>query len=139
MDRAAIYAFMASNRYGIVSSIAADGSPQSAIVGIAVTSDLEIIFDTVKSSRKYPNLIARPQCAFVIGGWAGEQTLQYEGVAVEPIGAELERCRAAYFAAWHDGPERLSWPGLTHFCIKPRWLRYSDFDQSPPLIVEMSF
>jgi len=130
---------MAGNRYGIVSSIAADGSPQSAIVGIAVTPDLEIIFDTVRSSRKYPNLITRPQCSFVIGGWAGEQTLQYEGVAVEPEGLELERCRGAYFSVWPDGEARLAWPGLTHFCIKPRWLRYSDFDQRPPLVVEMSF
>jgi|SRR5580658_5609333 hypothetical protein len=139
MNRAAIYAFIQGNRYGIVSSIAADGSPQSALVGMGVTPDLEIVFDTVKSSRKYPNLIARPQCAFVIGGWAGVQTLQFEGVAVEPVGAELERCQQAYFAAWPDGPSRLSWPGITYFCVKPRWLRYSDFDQSPPLIVEMGF
>lgn len=49
-------------------------------MGIAITPELEIIFDTVKSSRKYPNLVARPSCAFVAGGWgATEQTVQYEG------------------------------------------------------------
>jgi hypothetical protein len=36
MDRAAIYAFMTQFRYGVVSSIA-NGMPQSALVGIAVT------------------------------------------------------------------------------------------------------
>jgi len=139
MDRDAICAFMTGNRYGIVSSIARDGLPQSALVGIAVTHELEIIFDTIRSSRKYANLIRMPQCSFVIGGWAGEQTLQYEGEAVEPEGLELERCRGAYFAAWPDGEARLSWPGITHICVKPRWLRYSDFDQRPPLVVEMNF
>jgi len=138
MDKAGIHAFMTGFRYGVVSSIAADGSPQSALVGIAVTADLEIIFDTVRSSRKYPNLIARPACSFVVG-WPGEQTLQYEGTAIEAQSADLERVREAYFAVWPDGRDRLAWPGLTHFVVKPRWLRFSDFDQSPPLIVEMSF
>ena len=139
MDRAALYAFMARFRYGVVSSIARDGSPQSALVGIAVTPELEIVFDTVKSSRKYPNLTERPACAVVIGGWDSEQTVQFEGVAVEPVGAELKHFQDIYFAVWPDGPSRLSWPGLTHFVLKPRWIRYTDFDQSPPLIVEMSF
>ena len=139
MDRAALHAFMAGFRYGVVSSIARDGTPQSALVGIAVTPELEIVFDTVKSSRKYPNLIVRPSCAVVIGGWDSEQTVQFEGIAIEPEGADLKRCQDAYFAVWPDGPSRLSWPGLMHFVVKPRWIRYSDFDQRPPLIVEMKF
>ncbi len=139
MDKAGIHAFLTQFRYGVVSSIANDGTPQSALVGIAVTPELGIVFDTVKSSRKYPNLIARPACSFVIGGWDGEKTVQYEGVAIEPQGAVLERTREAYFAVWPDGRDRLNWPGLTHFLVKPRWLRYSDFDQRLPLIVELSF
>jgi hypothetical protein len=138
MDKGDLRKFMAGFRYGVVSSIAPDGTPQSALVGIAVTPELEVIFDTVKSSRKYPNLKARPQCSFVIG-WGGEQTVQFEGVAFEPEGAELVRIQQAYFAVWPDGQSRLSWPGLTHFCVKPRWIRFSDFDQSPPLIVEVKF
>lgn len=138
MDRADLQKFMAGFRYGVVSSVAADGTPQSALVGIAVTPDLEVLFDTVKSSRKYPNLKARPQCSFVIG-WGGEQTVQFEGEAVEPEGDELTRCMKHYFAVSPDGPLRLSWPGLVYFCVKPRWIRFSDFDQSPPLIVEMKF
>jgi general stress protein 26 len=137
MDRAAIYAFMKKHRYGVVSSISRDGSPQSALVGIATSRELEIIFDTVKSSRKYPNLIERPSCSFVIG-WSGEQTLQYEGIAEEPKGAALQRYQEVYFSVWPDGLARLSWPGIAYFVIHPRWIRYSDFDQNPPLIRELS-
>lgn len=139
MDKAAIHAFMAQHRYGVLSSIGLDGSPQSALVGIAVTPELEVVFDTVRSSRKYPNLIARTFCSFVVGGWDSERTVQFEGIAVEPIGAELGRYQQAYFAVWPDGPSRLSWPGLTHFAVRPRWLRYSDFEQRPPQIVELNF
>lgn len=138
MDRADLYKFMAGFRYGVVSSVAPDGTPQSALVGVAVTPNFEILFDTVKTSRKYPNLKARPQCSFVIG-WGGEQTVQFEGEAVEPEGDELTRRMKQYFAVWPDGPLRLSWPKIAYFCVKPQWLRFSDFDQSPPLIVEMSF
>lgn len=125
-------------RYGVISSTSSNGTPQSALVGIAVTQDLEIVFDTVKSSRKYPNLIERPSCSFVVG-WGAEQTVQFEGIAIEPEDAELERVQKAYFAAWPDGPERVLWPNIAYFVVQPRWIRFSDFDQIPPLIVEMSF
>src|SRR5260370_42611158 len=108
MDKSATYAFMAQHRYGVISSIARDGSPQSALVGIATSPELEIIFDTVKSSRKYPNLIERPRCSFVIG-WSRGQKPQYEGVAGEPTGAALQRYQEIYFAALPGGPAHLSW------------------------------
>jgi pyridoxine/pyridoxamine 5'-phosphate oxidase len=127
---------MVLHKLGVVSSIGPDGTPQSALVGIATTPDIEIILDTGKSSRKYGNLVARPRCSLVVG-WTGEQTVQLEGMAEELEGAELDRLRPAYFAAWPDGPARLSWPGITYFVIRPRWIRYSDFAQTPPLIVEL--
>ncbi len=138
MDKAAIHAFMTQFRYGVVSSTASDGTPQSALVGIATTPELEIVFDTVKSSRKYPNLVERPACSFVVG-WGGEQTVQFEGAAFEPQSHQLQRYQKSYFAAWPDGPARMAWPGIAYFVVRPRWIRFSDFDQSPPLIEEISF
>ena len=138
MDKAGIHAFMAGFRYGVVSSLSAEGKPQSALVGVATTVDLEVVFDTVRSSRKYPNLCER-RWASVVVGWGGEQTVQLEGEAIEPEGPELERCREAYFSVWPDGRDRLKWPGITHFLVRPRWVRFSDFDQNPPLIVELTF
>jgi pyridoxine/pyridoxamine 5'-phosphate oxidase len=139
MDKAALLSFMTGFRYGILSSLAKAGTPQSALVGIATTPELEIVFDTVKTSRKYPNLIERPACSFVIGGWQGEQTVQFEGLAAEPRGDELRRVQQTYFSVWPDGPARMSWPGIAYFVVRPRWIRFSDFDQNPPLIEEMTF
>jgi pyridoxine/pyridoxamine 5'-phosphate oxidase len=138
MDKATLYSVMTRSRYGVISSIESGGTPQSALVGVAVTPDLEIVFDTLKTTRKYANLVAHPSCSFVLW-WSGEQTVQLEGIAIEPQGAALDRYRDAYFDAWQDGPARLSWPGLVHLVVQPRWIRYSDFDQSPPLIEEMRF
>jgi pyridoxine/pyridoxamine 5'-phosphate oxidase len=138
MDTAALHSFIARFRYGVVSSTSKAGTPQSALVGIATTPELEIVFDTVKSSRKYPNLIERPSCSFVIG-WEGEQTVQLEGLAREPQGEELRRYQQAYFAVWTDGPARMSWPGIAYFVVRPRWIRFSDYVRNPPLIEESSF
>lgn len=138
MTEAGLYAFMSQCRLGVLGSIAENGSPQAALVGIAVTSQLEIVFDTVKTSRKYNNLIARPDCSFVIG-WAGEQTVQYEGLASELATPELARYQEIYFKVWPDGPVRMTWPGIVYFVMKPKWIRYSDYDQGPPLIQEFAF
>lgn len=138
MDQSALFAFMSRFRYGVLSSIGPEGGPQSALVGIAISPELEVIFDTVRSSRKYPTLIARPRCSFVIG-WGGEQTVQFEGEAFEPMGAELKRYQQIYFAAWPDGPTRMTWPGIAYFVVRPRWIRYSDFDRNPPMIDETKF
>ena len=51
-------------------------------------------------------------------------------------GAERERIREVYFARFPGGRDRLAWEGITHVRVRPHWLRYSDFNQSPPLIVE---
>jgi pyridoxine/pyridoxamine 5'-phosphate oxidase len=133
-----LFHFIAKSKLGVLSSIGPLGKPQSALVGFAATEKLEIIFDTVKSSRKYGNLIARPECAFVFG-WSGEQTVQYEGIAEELAGEALCQYQEIYFRVWPDGPARLSWPGIVHFVVRPKWVRYSDFDQSPRLVREFTF
>lgn len=138
MEKTALHSFMTRARYGVVSSIAGDGTPQSAVVGLAITPDLEIVFDTLTTTRKYANLIARPACSVVLW-WGGEQTVQIDGVAFEPVGAELERYREDYFAAWPDGRDRLAWTGITHLVVRPRWIRATDYDQAPPRVEEMRF
>jgi pyridoxine/pyridoxamine 5'-phosphate oxidase len=138
MDKAGLYSFMVRFRYGVVSSISKAGTPQSALVGIATTPELEIVFDTVKTSRKYQNLIDRPDCSFVVG-WEGEQTVQFEGLAMEPKGNDLRRYQQVYFVTWPDSSARMSWPGIAYFVVRPRWIRYSDFDKNPPQIEETMF
>jgi hypothetical protein len=130
--------FMRRQRLGVQTSVGASGVPQAALVGVAVTDSLELVFDTLATTRKLVNLRRNPRLAFVIGGWieGDERTIQYEGTADEPQGDELARVKKAYFAAWPDGRLRQSWPGLLYVRVRPMWIRYSDFNQRPPMIVE---
>jgi Pyridoxamine 5'-phosphate oxidase len=133
-----LFDFISRRKLGVLGYLSIQGAPRSALVGIAVTAELEIIFDTVSSSRKYGNLLANPSASFVIG-WEGEATVQFEGQAFQPTGAELARYQQVYFGAWPDGPDRLKWPGIAYFVVRPQWIRYSDYDQRPPLIEEFTF
>lgn len=92
MTKVEVYEFIAQQKLGVLGSISPEGAPQSALVGFAVTPEFEIIFDTVTNSRKSRNLIANPQCSFVVG-WSGEASVQYEGEARQPKGAESHATR----------------------------------------------
>jgi len=135
MTRDELLPFLRKHRLGVQSTVSSSGDPQAAVVGIAVTSELEIVFDTVDTSRKCRNLRANPRIAFVIG-WDQEITVQLAGIADEPTGKERERVLETYFAAYPDGPDRLAWKGITHFRVRPTWIRYSDFNV-PGKIVEV--
>jgi len=137
MTKLEVYNFLAPLKLGVLGYLSLDGAPRSALVGIGVTRELEIVFDTVSSSRKYNCLVSNPSACFAIG-WAGEATVQLEGRAFQPSGAELARYQQVYFAAYPDGPSRLSWPGIAYFVVRPNWIRFSDYDQSPPLIEEIA-
>jgi len=130
--------FLRSHRLAVQASVSPTGAPQAAVVGFAITDQFEIVFDTLASTRKAQNLRRNPKIALVVGGAAAgeERALQYEGIADEPSGADLERLTRVYYAAYPDGPSRLSWPGLIYVRVRPTWIRYSDYTVEPPLIAE---
>jgi hypothetical protein len=125
--------YLRGQRHAVVASAAAGGAPQAAVVGIAVSDRLELVFDTFGDTRKAGNLRRDGRAALVVG-WDDEQTAQIDGVADEPAGAERERLLQVYLAAFPDGRDRLAWPGITHFRVRPTWIRYSDFRGPAPLI-----
>jgi general stress protein 26 len=59
-----VYEFMNKERLAVLSTVTDSGQPRAALMGMAVTPQLEIIFDTVESSRKYPNLKKNPRVAW---------------------------------------------------------------------------
>ena len=106
-------AYMRSHKLAVVSTLGADGSPQSALVGVATTDDFQIIFDTVSTSRKHGNLLRDVRIAVTFSG-PSEQTLQYEGMAISVSVTDPcdEVYREQYYLALHrDEPQRT---GLQH-------------------------
>jgi hypothetical protein len=136
VTRADLLEFMRSHTYVVQASVSPSVAPQAAVVGVVVMDCFELFFDTLDESRKVQNLRHNSKVAFAM--WTGERTVQYEGVADEPQGQELERLKRLYFERFPEGRDRQKWPGVTYLRAQPVWIRYSDFDQRPPLIVEFS-
>ena len=139
--RAQILEFMRGHSLAVQASVSISNSPQAAVVGFIVTDDFEIFFDTLDTTRKISNLRSNSRVAFVVGGLADsdERTVQYEGVADEPYGPDLERLKERYFTRFPDGRDRQAWAGLIYVRARPRWVRFSDFNRTPPEIVELAF
>lgn len=110
------------------------GVPQAAVVGYGISDRLEIVFDTLGTTRKMQNLRRNPRIALVIG-WDDDQTVQLEGLADEPTGSELDRLKQVYFDAHPDGVDRQTWPNLTYVRVRPTWVRYSDFRSGEHVVV----
>jgi PPOX class probable F420-dependent enzyme len=126
MDRRELIDFVRTCALGVIASRGPDGSPQAALVGIAATDEGEFVFDCSRGSRKYANIERDPAVALVVG-WDDEVTVQVEGSAQILGGADLERCKTAYFEQYPDGQQRAASPETVHIRVIPRWLRYSDY------------
>src|SRR5688572_6452850 len=111
------------------------GQPEAAVIGVAITAQGELIFDTLESTRKYPNLVANPRVAVTIG-WDDHRTIQLEGLAERfaPDAPDNAPLLALYLERFPDGQQRRSWPGIAYFRVQPTWLRYADYRAEPRII-----
>lgn len=134
MTKEFVYSFVKKHWTGVLATTAPDNTPEAALMGIAVTGDLELIFDTVNTSRKYVNLKQNNRVALVIG-WDDLTSIQYEGIAEELSGPGAEKWKEFYFEKFPDGREKAKkWPGMTYFKVTPKWIRYSSIKNG--LVVE---
>ncbi len=138
MDLAEVLHFLEVEKFGVLATATEDGKPEAALMGFAVTPELEIIFDTVRRFRKYPYLKNNPRVAFVIG-CSSVLSVQYEGIARELEGAELAKYEAIYAKKYPDSTGRDKWPDLTYFLVQPKWVRYGDYTPNKRRIEEQSF
>jgi len=120
------YDFIKARRYGVVSTVSKDHAPEAAFVGLAINPDLELMFETLVTTRKYENLKRDPRVAIVVGGDDGK-TLQYEGIADEPDEYGRSAFKNIYYEILPENRGHEGWPGLTYIRVRPRWIRLSDY------------
>ena len=141
MTKTDVLNYLRTHSLAVQSSVSPLGRPQSAVIGFVVSDDFQIFFDSIDTTRKVKNLRRNPMISFVIGGLlrGDERTVQYEGIADEPKGKELDSFKELYFSRFPDGRERQTLTGLIYIRAKPIWIRYSDFNQDPVEILEFTF
>jgi Uncharacterized stress protein (general stress protein 26) len=137
-DKKLVLNFIKKNKIAVLATVDINGHPEAAAIEFGETDELEIIFDTLKSYRKYANLGKNQSVALVIG-WDDDITVQYEGKAVELDAEESGKYQEIYFA---KNPEARRWtqnPEIRYFKVIPTWIRYSDLKSKPWKIIELTF
>jgi pyridoxine/pyridoxamine 5'-phosphate oxidase len=79
VDKSELLVYMRQHTLAVLSSRSADGAPQGALIGIAVSDSMEVVFDTLSTSRKHGNLARDPRVAVTFAG-PDERTLQLRWV-----------------------------------------------------------
>jgi pyridoxine/pyridoxamine 5'-phosphate oxidase len=132
--------FIKSKKLAVISTINSGEKPQSAVVAFSETKNLEIIFGTFSTTRKYKNLQENKNVSIVIGWDEAENiTVQYEGTAEEVKGKELETCREIQLKKNPSSRKYAYEKEQRYFKIKPTWIRYSDFSKEPEEIFNIVF
>jgi PPOX class probable F420-dependent enzyme len=137
MDRRGLVEYVRTHGDGVLSTLGPDGAPQSAYLTFAANERAELVLDARAVSRKVANLRADPRVSVVIGGQDGT-TLQCEGVADLPSGADRDACAAAYADAFPQFAASLADPGIVVVRIRLTWARFGDFRQPTPLVTEVA-
>lgn len=139
MTKQNVLDFIKTKKHAVISTCGVNQSPEAALIGFGETDAFELFFGTSTLSRKYKNLQENNKVAFVIGWDKDSVTVQYEGIATEVLGAELDN----YIELFHkkvpgavkfrDNPEQ------TYFKVTPTWIRYSDLSGDREIVQEFSF
>jgi len=131
-----LLAFLRRHKSAVIATASRDGMPEAALMDIAVTPELEIIFETTTATRKFPNLKDNPYGAMVIS-WEENRTLQCDGDVDEPEGAAHDRIKEFYLSVFPEKASHEFWPGNAYFRLRPNWFRLSDYN-SPRQIQELA-
>lgn len=138
MTKKIIRDFIKRHKLAVLSTVNTDDKPQSAVLEFGETEELELIFDTFASARKYKNLQTNTFVSLVIG-WDENITVQYEGIAEEIKGEKAKKYQQAF---WSKNPDAERWKllgGMTYFKVTPTWIRYSDLNKDPWELFEITF
>lgn len=129
--------YIESQPLGIIATVGKEGKPEAALVGVTEVGNLELVFGTPNTSRKYQNLKENSHVALVIGTDATEAiTVQYEGEAEELSGEECERCKNLHSTKNPRAKKFADQPEQRWFKVRPTWIRYSNRGAEPPIEFE---
>ena len=136
-NKATILNFVSKYRLCVLATCE-NNIPESALVDFIMTADLEIIFNTYTTSKKYKNLKKNPIISVVIGFGDELKTLQYYGVVKELEGHQIEEVIEKYGQkTGFSRPWKIR--DMRYFKVKPTWINLSDFSQYPPKEIELNF
>jgi uncharacterized pyridoxamine 5'-phosphate oxidase family protein len=139
MTKEAIVSFLKTKKHTVISTISSAQAPESALIGFGQTDELEIIFGTSNTTRKYKNLKANNKVSFVIGWDEDFTTVQYQGEARELSQDEWDTYLPDYHEKVPEAAKFRTSQTQTYWLVKPTWVRYSALSGEKPEVSELTF
>ncbi|MBI3620125.1 pyridoxamine 5'-phosphate oxidase family protein [Candidatus Roizmanbacteria bacterium] len=142
MDKATqksqVLSFIRRHQVAIVSTVSPENKPEAATMGISEKDNLELIFQTPNTTRKYRNLKNNPNVAVTFGWDLNEFiTVQYEGIVYELQEDEINEYRQIHITKNPISKPYAYLPTHKYFKIIPKWIRYWDIKKNK--IFELTF
>jgi uncharacterized pyridoxamine 5'-phosphate oxidase family protein len=126
METSEFVAFVQERGLGVIATLGPQGTPQAAVVAVQATDAGEVLFGTERRSRKFANIQRRPDVALAIGWGDDEVTVQCEGIADEPSGADMDRCLKCYLDRFPREQRLVENGELGLVRVRMNWIRYDD-------------
>ncbi len=135
-----IKTFLAKNQLCVLSTVDAEGFPNSATMSFSESDDLEIIFLTWDQTRKFKNLKTNQKVSVTVG-WSFEDfvTVQYQGIARMATKEESEKYVARHLEKIPFSKKFIDNPDDYLFIIKPTYIKYSNLKANPDEVFEVRF
>ncbi len=136
MDKkAVVHTFLKSQKHMVIAT-ASNGIPEAALVGFCEGEDLNLVFGTSTTSRKFQNIQNNSRVALVFSDDKGI-TVQYEGIVSILLGKELAFYKKLYFEKSPGVKKYDSESNQIYLKIVPLWLRYTNKRKEPTEVFEI--
>lgn len=134
-----ILELLQANHVGVIATHGDGLSPESAVITISETDELEIIFGSSELARKNHNIARSPNVSLVVG-WdiVARETLQIEGVVVRVSDTEREKIEALHCAKNPIFAKYNGNPSFQYFKLHPHWIRYANLSADHPSVWEVT-
>jgi len=111
--------------------------PEAALMGFCEYDNLNLMFGTDTTTRKFQNIQNNSRVAIVFGHSDGI-TVQYEGIVSIIIGTEIEEYKKKYFEKQPQAKKYETDPNQVYLKVMPIWIRYTDYNKEPEEIFEFT-
>ncbi len=124
--------------HGVLSYLDINAQPDSAFISFSATKDLNIIFGTSDTSRKFTAIKARPNVAFNVTDKESRYTVQLKGKVRELSLEELAPFEADHYAKLGVASRKFkTMPDQHFFIIEPTYLKFTDCSGNPWVITQL--
>jgi uncharacterized pyridoxamine 5'-phosphate oxidase family protein len=131
--------FLKNHELTVISTIDNENNkPESAVIAFAENENLELIFGTSNTTRKYHNLKKNPHVSFVIGWDPKVGTVQYEGMTKELAENEKGNYAAVLLQKNPRSQKFADNKDQRYFLVTPTWIRILDMTKSPDEMFEIT-